>query len=87
MYKVQYSKLALKKLQKLDRSISSAIVSWIDKNLDNCENPRLKGRTLKGNLAPFWRYRIGDYRILVEIKDQVLVIIIITIGHRKEVYN
>ena len=87
MYKVEFSKQAVKDLKKLDKSVSTVIVSWIDKNLVNCESPRFIGKSLKGNLSSFWRYRIGDYRILVKIEDKKLIIIVITIGHRKEVYK
>ena len=87
MYKVEYSKQSLKALQKLDNSISRAIVAWIEKNLVETENPRAFGKALKGKLSSFWRYRIGDYRIISLIQDDKLTILLVTIGHRKEVYK
>ena len=87
MYKVEYSKRAVKELQKLDKSISAALISWIDKNLDGCEDPKQFGKALKGSLSPFWRYRIGDYRILASIEDDRLIIVVIRVGHRREVYR
>ncbi len=87
MYKVEFAKSALKDLQKLDKSVSAALISWIDKNLNDCENPRVSGKALKGNLGSFWRYRIGDYRILANIIDNRLIILLVKIGHRKEVYR
>ena len=87
MFKVEYTKQALKSLQKMDKLMSSVIISWIDKNLDGCENPRFTGKQLKGNLKEFWRYRIGDYRIISIIEDDKLIITIITVGHRREVYR
>ena len=86
-YKVEISSVARKQLKKLDRRIVAIIVSWIEKNLNNCENPRLYGKALRGNLKGLWRYRIGDYRIIAEIEDEKLVILIIEIGHRKSIYN
>lgn len=86
MYSLKYSQRALKDLSKLDKSISRIIVSWLSKNIDNCEDPRVHGKSLKGNLAGFWRYRVGDYRVLCTINDNELVVQAITIGHRKEIY-
>ena len=86
MYEVVFSKQALKALSKMDKSIAAVLVSWIDKNLNNTDNPRSHGKALKGNLSSFWRYRVGDYRILASINDGKLIIII-SVGHRKEVYR
>ena len=86
MYSLKFSQKALKDLSKLDKSIARLIVSWLIKNIDNCDNPRIHGKSSKGNLCGFWRYRVGDYRILCTINDGELVVQAITIGHRKEVY-
>jgi len=86
MYKLFYSSKALKQLSKFDKQVAKLIVSWLSKNVDNSENPYIHGKRLKGNLASFWRYRVGDYRILCNIKDNELIVIVITIGHRKEIY-
>ena len=66
--------------------IRKMLLSWIDKNLNHLENPRTFGKPLKGKLKEFWRYRVGDYRLLCSIEDQVLVILVITVRHRKEAY-
>ena len=86
-YRVEVSSVARKQLKKSDRRTVAIIVSWIEKNLNNCENPRLYGKALKGNLKGLWRYRIGDYRIIAQIEDEKLVILLIEIGHRKNIYN
>ena len=87
MYDVVISKQALKAIRKLDKQIALALLSWIEKNLKGTDDPRIHGKALKGKLSPFWRYRVGDYRILASIEDKKLTIIIITVGHRKEVYE
>ena len=87
MYKVEYAPLAIKQLKKLDKHISALIIGWIEKNLVGCENPRQYGKGLVANRSGEWRYRIGDYRILADIQDDKLVILIITVGHRREVYD
>lgn len=76
-----------KEFKKLDKQIQIMIKSWIDKNLANCENPRIHGKGLTGNRSGQWRYRIGSYRILAEIQDTKLVIIFIDIGHRRNIYE
>ena len=86
-YTVVYSKQSIKDLKKLNRSIAVFIKSWIEKNLVGCENPRIHGKALKGNLATLWRYRIGDYRLVCDIRDNECIILAVAIGHRREVYS
>ena len=76
-----------KAFKKLDRQTQKIIKSWIDKNLMNCEDPRLYGKGLTANRSGQWRYRIGDYRILAEIKDDKIVLVLIDIGHRSKIYQ
>lgn len=87
MYSVVYLPSAFKTLEKLDKFTKRIIVEWIEKNLVNCEDPRVHGKPLSANRKRQWRYRVGDYRIIAEIKDNELIILVITIGHRREVYN
>lgn len=63
------------------------LINWITKNLVGCKNPREHGKALKGNLKNQWRYRVGDYRILCDIMDDKLIILVLTAGHRREVYK
>jgi mRNA interferase RelE/StbE len=86
-FRVEYSKTAVKQLLKMDKKILAFIISFIEEKLVNCENPRLYGKALQGNLNDKWRYRVGDYRILAKIEDDVLVIVIIEVGHRKDIYE
>lgn len=86
-FRVEYSKVALKQLKKMDRFDARLITSWIGKNLEGCEDPRAHGKGLTANRSGEWRYRVGDYRILCNIKDEVLVIEVFTVGHRSSVYG
>ena len=86
-YKVEFSQRALKELKKLDRHTAALILGWIRKNLEGCENPRLHGKCLTANQSGKWRYRVGDYRLLAEIQDNKIIILILNIGHRREIYN
>lgn len=60
---------------------------WLEKNLINTTNPRVHGKQLTSNLSKYQRYRIGDYRLLVEIDDGQMIIVAIEIGHRQEIYK
>ena len=86
-YRVEYSKAALKQLKKMDRFDARLITSWIGRNLEGCEDPRAHGKGLTANRSGEWRYRVGNYRILCVIEDEVLVIEAFSIGHRSNVYK
>lgn len=86
MYTLQYSDKATKQLKKLDKGTQKLILTWIANNLENCENPRIKGKGLTANLSGGWRYRVGDYRIICDIRDDELMILALSIGHRKSIY-
>lgn len=86
-FHAEWSQRAQKQLKKLDRSISELILRWVHKNLDGCLNPRQHGKALTANHAGQWRYRVGDYRLIAEIHDEEIVILILSVGHRKEVYD
>ena len=63
------------------------LLGWIRKNLEGCENPRQHGKALTANRKGQWRYRVGNYRILSEIQDEKIIILILEIGHRREIYD
>ncbi len=84
---VEFSEAADKDISQLDKPIQKRILTWLDKRLTNCENPRLWGKSLTGSHGEKWRYRIGDYRVLSIIKDNIVTIEVVSIGHRKEVYK
>ena len=86
-YTVEYTSKALKSLKKLDKPVLLMIKSWIEKNLIDCEDPRSKGKPLSGTLSKYWRYRIGNYRLIVEIEDDQLRIIAFEFAHRSSVYK
>lgn len=87
MYDVAVSDRFKKEFKKLDKYTQKIIRAWIDKNLVGCENPRQHGKGLTANKSGQWRYRIGDYRLICQIDDNKLVILALTIGHRKNIYS
>ena len=86
-YKVIFAERAKKQLKKLDKHIAALIIGWLEKNIQNCENPRLHGKGLVENKSGQWRYRIGDYRVICEIQDKEIIVLVLEIGHRREIYN
>ncbi|MCI7145722.1 MAG: type II toxin-antitoxin system RelE/ParE family toxin [Clostridiales bacterium] len=86
-YDVKYEKKAVKQIQKLDPSVQRLIKTWIEKNLIGTTNPRQHGKGLVGDKSDYWRYGVGDYRILAKINDTEVIIIIVEVGHRKEIYK
>jgi mRNA interferase RelE/StbE len=84
---VKISDVAERQLRKLDRPVQKRILDWLNDRIEGCKNPRHFGEPLKGDHAGLWRYRVGDYRILCEIQDQKLVVLVLTIGHRRQVYK
>lgn len=85
-YTVIFADKAQKQLEKLDKSIAALIIGWVEKNLQNCENPRLHGKGLIANRSGQWRYRIGDYRLICEIQENEITILVLEVGHRRNIY-
>lgn len=78
---------AFKQLKKIDKPARQRIEQFIDE-LADAETPRAKGSALQGEIFKgLWRYRVGDYRLICQIKDQEIMILVLEIGHRKEVYR
>lgn len=76
-----------REFKKLDRYTKLMIKGWIDKHLTDCDNPRVFGKGLTADQKGQWRYRIGDYRLICNIEDNELIILALSIGHRREVYK
>ena len=87
MYNVDYTTQAVSELKKLDKYTRTLILAWIEKNFVGCTNPRLLGKGLTSNRSGQWRYRMGDYRLIADISDETVTILILNIGHRKEIYE
>ena len=84
---VRIGNIAERQLRKLDRPIQKRILDWLNDRIEGCKNPRHWGEPLKGDYAGLWRYRVGDYRILCDIQDQKIVVLVLTIGHRGQIYK
>lgn len=86
-YRVETTGRFDREFKKLDRYTQRMIKAWIDKNLIDCSDPRQHGKALTENRRGQWRYRIGDYRLIAVIEDERLVILALSVGHRREVYD
>ncbi len=87
VWKAEFDKRAVKSLESLSKTNRDRIRRFIDERLLTANDPRLLGAALAGNLAGLWRYRVGDLRIVAKIIDERLVILVISIGHRSEIYR
>ena len=85
-WKVELTDTAAKQLARLDKTQAQRITKYL-RLLMQLEDPRDAGKALTGNWRTYWRYRVGDYRVVCEIRDNELVIVAVLIGHRSEVYG
>jgi mRNA interferase RelE/StbE len=84
---IDYTDSARKQLLKLDKQIARRIVDFMDTRIASVDDPRSTGKALSGPLGGFWRYRIGDYRVICDIQDTALRVLVVEIGNRREVYR
>jgi mRNA interferase RelE/StbE len=83
----RFDQRALKEFKKLDRQVQIQILGYLDERVTGNGDPRRFGKGLKADLAGLWRYRVGDYRILCQIKDGELLVLAIDVGHRRNIYE
>lgn len=84
--KIVLTQKAEKQLRKLENNTAKKILTYLQE-VSLLEDPRSRGKSLTGDLKSLWRYRVGDYRILCYIEDEEILITVVKIGHRREVYN
>lgn len=83
---VNFTEEADEQLQKLDKPIRERIRKYV-KDLEKLPNPKIRADTLKGDLGEFYKYRVGDYRLICRIEDDKLLVLVVKIGHRSKVYK
>jgi mRNA interferase RelE/StbE len=87
-WRIEYDSGAEKDLSKLDRQIAQRIIKFMGQRVAKLDDPRSIGEALKGSkLGDFWKYRVGDYRIIADIQDKALRIYVVEVGDRKAVYR
>jgi mRNA interferase RelE/StbE len=87
-WRIEFDRAAARELEKLDHESAKRIVKFLFERVAKLDNPRNIGEALKGSrLGDFWKYRIGDYRVIADIQDGALCILVIRVGNRREVYR
>lgn len=87
-WQIEFEDAALKELAKLDKQVARRILSFLRERVAVLDDPRSVGEALKGSkLGEFWKYRVGDYRIITNIEDGVMRILVLKVGNRREVYR
>jgi mRNA interferase RelE/StbE len=86
-WQIEFTGAASKQLAKLDRTEARRILRFLRERIETADDPRRLGKPLKDQASPFWRYRVGNYRLICELKDDVMVVLVIRIGHRRDVYR
>ena len=88
VWRIEFEDAALKGLAKLDKPVARRILAFLRERVAQLEDPRSVGEALKGSrLGDFWKYRVGDYRVIVHIEDGALRVLILKVGNRREVYR
>lgn len=82
---VDYTETAKGQLRKLEKQIARRMVDFMDERIAGLENPRDLGKALTGSLGGLWRYRVGDCRVICDIQDGVLRVLVVKVGHRREI--
>lgn len=84
---IDYADTAKTQLRKLDKQTARHILDYMDERVANLENPRSAGKALTGPLGGLWRYRVGDCRVICDIQDGALRVLVVQVGNRREVYR
>jgi mRNA interferase RelE/StbE len=86
-WKIEFAASAEKELAKLEKVVIRRILSFLFERLAKADKPRSLGKALKGPLGDFWKYRVGDYRVVCDIQDQEIMILVVRVRHRSKVYR
>ena len=87
VWTVEYDARAIKDLRKLSREVQGEIIHYMTSRIASAENPKVFGRALRFDKIGLWRYRVRDYRIVCELQDAKLVVLVVGVGHRRDVYE
>lgn len=85
-WRIEVDRDVLRAMKKMDKQVAKRITSKL-REISQLEDPRSTGKALVGNMAGLWRYRVGDYRIVCDIEDEVLLVLVVDVAHRREVYR
>ncbi len=86
-WQIEFTETARKQLSRIDKQVIENIVGYLHSRIAERDNPRDFGDPLRGSLAGLWKYRVGAYRIIAEIQDEKVVVLVLRVGHRSKVYG
>lgn len=86
MWIIEWDDRAVKELRKIDKVMQSAILKYLKKVMTS-DNPKIFGKPLVGSKKGFWRYRVGDYRLICSIEEDIFTVLILAVGHRNSIYE
>jgi mRNA interferase RelE/StbE len=88
VWTIEFAESAATQLRKLDRPVARRIIAFLQERVSTAADPRSLGEALKGDvLGRYWKYRVGDYRLIAEIRDLEIRIVVVRLGHRSVVYR
>lgn len=87
IWTIEYARTAERQLRRIDRTWQRRILDYMDHDIAALDDPRIRGKALTGDLGGFWRFRVGDYRVICSIEDTIHVVTVLKIGHRRDVYS
>ncbi|HME59004.1 MAG TPA: type II toxin-antitoxin system RelE/ParE family toxin [Terracidiphilus sp.] len=87
LWTVEFDDRARRELRKLDAKVQQSILRYLRERVAGSSDPRQFGKPLRKNLAGLWRYRVGDYRLICRLEENRLVVLVLQVGHRREVYE
>ena len=86
-WEIQFDSRAVKELKKIDKTAQKRIINYLKQQVASQENPRTFGKALKGDNRGLWRYRVSNYRIICNLLDNTMIVLVIKVGHRKSIYD
>jgi mRNA interferase RelE/StbE len=86
-WRIEITRTAEKQIQRLNRTAQESIIQFLRERVQTADNPRQLGKPLHGDKGGLWRYRVGDYRLICDIQDERITILVVRVGHRKDVYR
>jgi mRNA interferase RelE/StbE len=86
-WKIEFDPAAIKELEKLDKTIERRILKFLRERVASLDDPRQIGGGLQGTRSGLWKYRVGDYRLICSLEHDRLVVLVLQVGHRREVYS
>jgi mRNA interferase RelE/StbE len=86
-WRIEITRTAEKQIRKLDRTAQTSIIRFLRERIEPADNPRQLGKPLHGDKGGLWRYRVGDYRLICDIQDEKITVLVLRVGHRKDIYR